>query len=267
MAALIFIPLLVFAGLAAHVAGLGVMAWWGKQAGTAAPLWLSYLASGALHMAWIYCAASRQSPLCLAVAFLLSLSLCSHGLRALPGGHGSLLGPMLIEGLPLMTAWMLRPPLRLSERLARWRRARAEIALQLRMGDGLLPWARDSARRLIVGKADLPVCPNFRRLAAQLAETAWRPGPDVSILAAPEELRQFVQTGASELLVEAERAAAALAVELERRSIDLAAACREQCEAISGLTTDDRARLARQCETFLLNLPLLAGIMRRREEP
>jgi len=266
MPALLVVPLVVFGALAAYISGLGALAWWGTQSGAAAPAAPAYLASGALHLAWIQCAASRRAPLVAWVGFFVSLSLCRRGLASLPGGSASWAGPALLEGLVLLIALAVRSPLGLAERLARWRRARADIALQLRMGDGLLPWARDCGRRLLAGRADLPLAHTFQRLAAELAEIDGRLGLAVSNLAAPEQLRQFLHAGASELLAEAEQAGATLAVELERRALALAAACREQCESIPGLSAEERARAAQQCEAFVLNLLPPAGSISRRRQ-
>jgi len=260
------LPLVVFGALAAYVAGLGAAAWWASLGGAAAPA-PAFLASGALHLAWIHCAASRRAPLLAWAGFLVSLSLCRLGLASLAGGNASWARPAILEGLVLLIALSVRSPLSLAERLGRWRRARADIALQLRMGDGLLPWARECGRRFLAGRADLPLSQTFRRLAAELAEIDRRLGLAVSNLAAPEQLRQFVQAGASELLAEAEQAGAALAVELERRALALAAACREQCESLPGLSDEERARAARQCEAFVLNLLPLAGSISRSKQP
>jgi hypothetical protein len=267
MAASLILPLVVLGALAAYVAGLGAVAWWQTQGGAAAPAAPAYLASAGLHLAWIQCAASRRAPLVAWVGFLVSLSLCRRGLASLPGGSASWAGPALLEGLVLLIALAVRSPVSLAERLARWRRARADIALQLRLGDGLLPWARDCGRRLIAGRADSPLVPTFQRLTAELAEIDGRLGLAVSNLAAPEQLRQFVKAGASQLLAEAEQAGAALAVELERRALALAAACREQCESIPSLPAEERTHAARQCEAFVLNLLPLAGSITRSKEP
>src|SRR5438093_11538302 len=42
----------------------------------------------------------------------------------------------------------------LSERIASWRREQARIALQLRMSEGLLPWARRVIRQAICGRPE-----------------------------------------------------------------------------------------------------------------
>jgi len=266
MPALLVVPLVVFGAFATFVSGLGAAAWWGTQGGASAPPALVHVASGALHLAWIHCAASRRAPLLAWAGCLLSLSMCRQGFASLPGRNASWASPALLEGLVLLIAWAFRSPLSMAERLGRWRRARADIALQLRMGDGLLPWARECGRRLIAGRADPPLCHTFERLAAELAEVDRRLGSAVSNLAAPEQLRQFLHAGASELLAEAEQAGAALAVELERRALALAATCREQCESIPGLSAEERARAARQCEAFVLNLLPTAGSTTPRKE-
>ena len=265
MRALLVVALVVLSSLAAYVAGLGAFAWWRMQGGSAASAAPAHLASAALHLAWILCAASRQGGLVALAGLLVSLYFCRCGLASLAGGSASRAGPWLLEGLVLLIALGLRPPLGLAERLARWRRARADIALQLRMGDGLLPWAGECARRLISGRADIPVAPTFQRLAAELAEIDGHLGLAVSNLAAPESLRQFLLAGAAELLAEAERASARLAVQLERRAMALAAACRDHVESIPGLSAEERARAARQCEAFMMNLLPGTGFNFRRE--
>jgi len=162
MAAVMFLPVVVFGALASYVSGLGAAAWWAGQAAGGPPAALAHVAGGALHLAWLHCAALRRAPLVGCAAFLVSLIPCRQGLASLLGGSSSWTGPMLLEGLPLMTALALCKPPSLAARLARWRRSRAEIALQLRMGDGLLPWARECGRRLIYGRADLPATAGSR---------------------------------------------------------------------------------------------------------
>ena len=265
MPALLVVSLAVFGTLAGYVAGLGALAWWETQIGAAASAAPAYVASAALHLAWIQCAVSGRAPLVVWIGFPVSLCLCHCGLASLPHGKTSWAAPALLEGLVLLMAFALRPPIGLADRLARWRRARADIALQLRMGDGLLPWAGECARRLISGRADIPVAPTFQRLAAELAEIDGHLGLAVSNLAAPESLRQFLLAGAAELLAEAERASARLAVQLERRAMALAAACRDHVESIPGLSAEERARAARQCEAFVMNLLPGTGFNFRRE--
>lgn len=248
------IPLLVLAGLAVWVAGVGGAAWWASLRGSVPPLAAACAAAGALHLAWISAAVARHAPLLVWPAWLTSFWLCRRGFLAFQPGESRWLSPATLEGLVLLVALALRTPEPLAARLARWRRARDEIALQLRMGDGLVPWARDAARRLLRGRAELPVCGSFRRLVGELADVEQRLAWKVSSLAAPEQLRQFVQSGASQLLAQAEEARAALAIELERRTLALAAACREQCDLLPGLSSEERARAARQCEELLLDL-------------
>lgn len=248
------IPLLVLAGLATWVTGVGGAAWWASLRGSAPPLAAACAAAGALHLAWISAAAARHAHLLVWPAWLTSFWLCRRGFLAFQPGESRWLSPAILEGLVLLVALALRDPEPLAARLARWRRAREEIALQLRMGEGLVPWGRDSIRRLFWGRAELPVCRAFRRLAGELADVEDRLAWKVSSLAAPEQLRQFVHSGASQLLAQAEKARAALAVELERRTLALAAACREQCETLPGLSVEERARAARQCEELLLDL-------------
>lgn len=252
--ATLILPLVVLGSLAAYVAGVGGAAWWANLSGGAPPLLAACTAAGALHLAWISATVFRRAPLLVWPALLTSIWLCRRGLATFQGGEPGWWPAALLETLALLVALAMRDPEPLAQRLARWRRARDEIALQLRMADGLLPWVRESAGRLFWGRAELPVCRTFRRLAGELADLDDRLGGKVSGLAAPEQLRQLVHSAASQLLARAQEARSALAVELERRTLALAAAFREQCEALPGLTAEERSRASRQCEELLLDL-------------
>ncbi len=264
--AVLMIPFLTFGAVAAYVAGVGAASWWASRGGPAPPLGLEYVASGALQLGWMTCAARGRAPVLTGVGFVTSVSLCRDGFRTFQRGEAPWTAAVLIESLVLLVALALRSPVGLAERLRRWRRARDEMALQIRMGDGLLPWARDCVARLIAGRADVPLCQTFRRLAAELAEVQNRLAFKVSGWVGPEPLRQFLQVGAAQLLTQAEHASATLAVELEKRTLALAAACREQCDSLPGLAPDERSRAARQCEELLFDLMQPAGqtVLRRR---
>ncbi len=255
---ILMLPLLALSALAVYVSGNGAAVWWSGRLGAAPHLACALAASAALHAAWLVCAARRRAPL-LAAGFLASLWFSRHGLAALRPSEPPMAAAVLIEALPLLIAFAMTNPKSWAERLSGWRRARADIILQLQMSDGILPWFRKALTQFIGGAAQIPVSPTFQRLTAGLAGVESRLAVRVASLAAPEQLRQFVLSSAAGLLAQAEQASQALAIDLERRTLALAAACREQCDLLTGVAPADRQRLARQCEELLFDLVRHAG--------
>jgi hypothetical protein len=134
-----------------------------------------------------------------------------------------------LELLPLLLALSLCDRSPWSERLALWRRSRSEIAVQLRMGDGLLPWMRRCGRQMLIGAPDTPAGVNYRRLLAELADAEHRMRVRLGHLVMPEQLRQSILSCAASLVGLAEASSARLAVELEQQTLTGIAAWRAVC--------------------------------------
>jgi hypothetical protein len=241
------LPLLVLGPLAAYLGGLGLAAEW-------RPVFpLEYVIAGALHACWVLPVARRHwllVPLC----WPCSVYFCCQGIRRLDAGAPAFGAALLLEGICLLLALSLTTVEPWAERLARWRRARADILTQLRMGAGLLPWARQCARQLLTGAPDTPLGADYQRFAAALADAEHRLRVRLTHIALPEQLRQAILTSASAMMARAEASAAQRAIELEQQALAAAAACREQCERLEHLTPDQRRQLAGQCEALLLEL-------------
>jgi hypothetical protein len=241
------LPLLVLSALAAYLAGLGVGAEWRT------PFPLEHVIAGVLHACWVLPAARRHGllvPLC----WPCSVYFCCEGIRRLDAGASALWVALLLEAICLLLAVSLGPAEPWAERLARWRRARADILTQLRMGSGLLPWVRQCTRQLLGGVPDTPLGADYQRFAAALADAEHRLRVRLSRTVMPEQLRQAILTSASAMMARAEASAAQRAIDLEQQALAAAAACREQCERLEHLTPDQRGQLAGQCESLLLEL-------------
>jgi hypothetical protein len=251
-------PLVVFTALNSYLGAGGLGGVWTSHAGHVAP-WPALLAvAAALHVAWILCAVHRRG-LVVSAAWPIGVHFSRLGLEAEGFDGVALIYAIIAETILLALATSLAPPLPWAERLARWRRARADIAVQLRMGEGVLPWLREAAARFLRGRPERPAGAGFRRFAADLADAECRLRVNVARLAAPEHLRQSLATSGARLLAEAERAASHLSIGLEQQALAAAAACRDECERLPGVRDADRQALARQCEALLMNLARQAG--------
>jgi hypothetical protein len=251
-------PLLVLAGLASYMTAAGFDAVWFEHAARTPPPLVTLLVAGALHAAWILCAAERRAAGLVAISWPMSIHFSRLGLRAEGFGASALLYALVAETILLALAASLAPPLPWAERLARWRRARADIAVQLRMAEGVVPWLRDAIARFVRGVPELPAGSGFRRLVADLTDADCRLHVSVARLGAPEHLRQSVITSGTRLLSNAERAASRLSLDLEQQALAAVAACRDECEQLPGLAQPERQALAKQCEMVLLDLAKLS---------
>lgn len=246
------LALVILGTVAVYVSGAGAAAWWAAQAGSPPPLAQGWLVSAGLHLAWVGSAACGRSHLLVLAGFPTSVWLCRRGFLSLSNVGSPLVAAFLLQGLVLLLAFSFRPPLPPAARLARWRRTLADIETQLRMTDGLASWTHRCLRHLCLGQRQVPLLGGLERLPAELAEVESRLGTELVRVAAPESLRQFLQSAVADLATEAERICAAAAEELERRTLALAAACRERCDDLPDLSPEKRAQLARQCEQVLV---------------
>jgi hypothetical protein len=89
---------------------------------------------------------------------------------------------------------------------------------------------------------------------AELADDEHKLHVRLNSIALPEHLRQSILTSAITLVNQADKSAAILANDLERHALSEAAICRDQCEELHDIQPQERAALARQCETLLLDL-------------
>lgn len=248
------VPLFVLTALASYVAGLGFRQCWTDRAGEPPVLYLEQVISGALHLGWVLCVAYRGGTFVTAVCWTSSLVACDEGLGSISGTAPSSLLALTIEGIPLLLAMSLTPSSSVAERLARWRRARSEISVQLRMGEGLVHWLPAAFRQFLKGTADMPAGSSYRRFLAEMADAEHTLRIRLNCLAIPEQLRQSILTTANSLVGQAEKSAAILAMEFERQALNAAAVCRDQCEDLENMQPDEKAALAKQCEDLFLEL-------------
>ena len=242
------VPLLILAALATYAAGLGLAARWRT------PFPVEFAVSGALHAAWLLPAARRSGLGLAAVCWTASVWLVQRGIASLYLADSGLPLAILLEGVCLLLALSILPAEPWAGRVARWRRSRADIVTQLRMGQGIVPWWRLCLRQFTHGAAETPVGSDHRRFAAALADAEHRLRIRISRAAMPEQLRQSVLESVSAVVGRAETAAAQRAIELEQLALSAAAACREQCERMESLPASARQALANECEEVFLEL-------------
>jgi hypothetical protein len=253
--------LLVLASPPVYLAGLGAAAGWVAHAGAPSAGLPAQFFSTALHLGWITAAIRRRAAAVMLLCFPLSVWLCRQGLSAARGAGAGWWAALCLEAIPLTLAWSFAPASSWADRLARWRRARAATNAQLHMGPGLWPWLRDSVRQLFFGIPDRAAGAGHQRFLAELADAEHRLRVGLADLALPQQLRQSVLSRASQLRAQAELASARLNFELEQQALAAAAACREECEAMSDLAPELRERWARECEI------LFAGLARQIPAP
>ena len=128
------------------------------------------------------------------------------------------------------------------------------MTAQLHMSQGILPWLRDSAAHLMTGAADAPLGADYQRFLAQMADAEYRLHVRLSHVALPEQLRQSVLSNAAAILAGVETSATRLTIDLEKKALSAAAACREQCGELEDLSPQQRQKLADQCESLLFEL-------------
>lgn len=247
MRVLVF-PLLVLGVLASYIAGLGLAARWHIT------FPLEYLIAGALHAGWLMPATRRSGLALTAVCWIATAWLARKGIATFYSADSDLLLAILIEGVCLLIALSIAPADPWPERLARWRRTRADIITQLRMGQGIVPWWRLCLRQFTSGAADTPFGSDYQRFAAALADTEYRLRIRLNRATMPEQLRQSILENVSTIIARAETSAAQRAIELEQHALTAAAACREQCESMESLSAPERKALADECEQVFLEL-------------
>lgn len=259
----VLLSCLPLAGLAAWIASLGVDRLWLTETGDAPLPFVAAAVAAALHAAWILPAFHRDSPALIGLAWLASVWACRAGLVA-AGFDDAVLPATLLETITLAIALNACDGSPWAERLARWRRARQNIATQLRMGDGLAPWVAASTRQLLTGKPDRPAVGGFDRVAADLADAEQRLHARLAAVALPEAVRQSMLAAAQALVSRAEAATAHVAITLERQALEEAAACRDRIAALTGISDAEREALATQCEALMLDLVSVSGKPRQR---
>src|SRR5438105_2389909 len=129
-----YIPFVVIAAGAAYVSGEGLARSW------YVPSPFQYLITGALHAVYVLRPPKTQPLLC-AICWCTCFYLACEGMRLL-GSAYPLAPAAVLEFVCLSLAARSLRAFSISARLTEWRRAQAQIAVQLRMSEGLLPWIR-----------------------------------------------------------------------------------------------------------------------------
>jgi hypothetical protein len=257
-------PLLPLAALAAWLDAIGLADVWHGHAGTMPPLVVCLVVGAALEASWLLAASRgmRRLP----IAWLLAVVLSRDGLHASAFGTAASIDACALHALLLGLASLRADPLSWSERLAAWRRARQRIATELRLGDGLLPWARECWTRILTGRAEHPSATAFDRLIADLDDAGAHTRTRLTALTLPDAVRQAASNAVHAIARRAETAAADLALAIERASLDEAAACRDLIGGLTDRSPEEREQLAAACESLLVDLAVPA-LPRARRTP
>jgi hypothetical protein len=247
-------PLLLLAALGSYLVALGFDRLWMLHAGESPSRAATLAIAAALHAAWIVPASRRIQPFLVTTTWLVTLSVCSDGLRAIGFADGALSYALVLHTVLLLIALSASERAPWADRLARWRRGRQRIATELRIGEGVAPWLAASLRRILTGRADRPSAAAFDRVIAEVAEAEDRTRLRIAALTLPDTVRQSMLTAAHTIATRAEIAAAELSIVLERQALDEAAACTDAIAQLPDVTAADRERLSRECEAVVLDL-------------
>jgi len=253
------VPLVPLAALAMYLAGRGVAGLWILETRSAAEPVAAYALAASIHLAWILPVVHRRRHIVVSAAWLSSSWLCADGLTDAGFENGATAYALLLEGIVLAIARGHGPVVPWPDRLAVWRRTRERVMTELRIGDGLLPWLRSAVIRLVNGRADRPLCSSFERIVAELADTEQHMRRTIASLALPEAARDFLESATRAVVADAETTAAKLAIDLEQRALDHAATCRDAILALDDVPDPHRDRLARECESLILDLAHTVG--------
>lgn len=235
-------PAITFALLAAMAAGSGAASVFANCAPSC------YIAAVALHAAWLRAVFLGRRALPSAICWLVSLYFCRAGLG------GSLSLALVLEGVPLVLAVSQAPETSWGDRLARWRRARSQISIQLRLADGILPWLRRAVAQCFYGRAETTVSFDYQRFLAGMATAERSVAARLSTSAMPEVLNQHVATRAAALQSHAAALAVDCVMRLEQEALSAAAECRDICDHLDAVSTERRDQIAAECESLLLEL-------------
>lgn len=252
-----WLPLVTLASLAGaggYVAALGLQSlWWHSAVGTA-NLGVFVIVAGALHMTWILPASRRAHSGLVVAAWLTTVYFTALGLTAAGFTAGAPTYALILEGITLAVALSMTEASPWPDRLARWRRSRQRIATELRMTEGIVPWARSCITQLVSGRQARPAASDFERLRAELVDAGEQMRLDVAHLALPDAGRQALLTSAQAIATHAATCAAELSMAVERRTLIEASACRDAIEGLTDLDPAERERVAGDCERLLLEL-------------
>lgn len=242
----------IFAGVAVWISAAGVTRSWLPLA-SHLPFRLDLLLALVLHASWLHRAFIGKNAAVSMIAWVVCFHFCRRGFLALHPHSSAALLALLLEGLSLLLVASATRELTLASLLATWYRGRADFRAQVELDQGL-PRLRETIQQALRGSPGSPFSHDYARLITAFTESENHLRVRVSESALPEHLRQSILSAATALLAEAESAAANLSAELEHKALLSAAACRDQCDRLSGYTSQRRAALATECEAILLGL-------------
>jgi hypothetical protein len=247
----LWFPLLVLAGVGSGLAASGIEAVWTRTAGAPVSPPVVWAVALALHSGYVAPAILRRGALLGSLAWIAAVHFTALGLAA-SGFTAPLFRALPLQAAALAAALALRERSTWAERLARWRFARSEIGVQLRMWPGMVPWSVDCVRRLLVGASEAPAHAALQQLADSIEQADSHLHLDVRRMAAPERLRQVLSTAGAALRTDADLAAGRTSNELQQRALAAAAACRDECARLPGLDDHQREALAARCAEVLM---------------
>jgi len=222
-----------------------------------AAVWmLALLVAAALHCVWIGLVRRGAGTLAAAGCWLVCAVLAGTGLRAwqLPAPG------WLAEGLLGSVACAGAGAGGFADRLARWRDARAAIAAQLEMAEGVVPWLRRCLGQAWSGMARSPIEAAHLTVQAALRQSVRAAACRAAETIQEEEARQLALTALESVGRQASLTFARAALDCERHALSAATQVRSAI-AQTSLAAPVRERLAQACEALLLSLTLPADYM------
>ena len=243
---MLIVPLVMLGMAAAYVSGQGLAGAW------YVPFPCQYVVAGALHASYALRSPKTRGFLC-TVSWCTCLYFTWAGMTTL-GSRYPFLPAAVLETVCLLLSASNAKWVSISERLAAWRQTQSQIAVQLRMSEGLLPWVSRCAHQVVVGTPESSEGHEHLRLAAILADSENRLRARIARVALPEQIRQSILTNASRIVARAETSAATRSIEVEQLILEAMAACRDDCSQLEDLSAAERGALTKECERAFMEL-------------
>jgi hypothetical protein len=205
-----------------------------------------------LHGSWISLLQQRQPRwLSAGLCWGASAALANTGIQA----HHIHISAYVVEVVLAAVALSGGPVHTIASHLADWRESRAEIARQLKMSEGLLPWLAKCSEQVWRGQPESPIAAAHLWVRAALSQAVHRAECQIAEKVDHEEFRQLALTALDGTAHFATIAFAQAAIDCEQRALSAAAELREAVQCLP-LPPSERERLAEECEAQLLSLIL-----------
>jgi hypothetical protein len=212
---------------------------------------ISLAAAGALHVAWISLLTTGRSRFAAALFWFACARLAASGLHS----NGATVPAWFAEVLLLCLVLAHNPRPCWADRFAAWRQARAAIATQLQMGEGLLPWLLRCVEQVWKGSPLTPIQSAHLLVQSALLQSArsleCRLLQDVE----HEHFCQLALTALTDVANHAAVTFAKASIDIEQQAFAAASQLRDAAQSLP-VEESERTRLAGWCEELLFSLTL-----------